>query len=180
MHQRRVQGLTAFKYCVALAAALFALAPRLASAQSCVTDFKDATGGKVGDGDTGPNKLQNHPVLSAAMTTGISATIDFDPNTLNKTSNGTWVVVYIELPVGYKVADINVSSVRLNGTIPAETWPYAVGDHDKDGIPDLMVKFKRSDVINLLDVSDSVPVHVTGKVGSTPFEGVDLIRVIKQ
>jgi hypothetical protein len=52
MYQRRVQGLTAFKYGVALAAALFALAPGLASAQSCVTDFKDATGGTVSDGDT--------------------------------------------------------------------------------------------------------------------------------
>ncbi len=35
--------------------------------------------------------------------TGITATIDFDPDTLNKSSNGTWVVVYIELPAGYNI-----------------------------------------------------------------------------
>jgi hypothetical protein len=109
--------------------------------------------------------------------TGISATIDFDPNTLNKTSNGTWVVVYIELPAGHKVVDIDISSIRLEGTISAETWPYAIGDHDKDGIPDLMVKFKRSAVINLLPNGEQVTVHVTGKVSTTSFDGVDIIRV---
>jgi subtilase family serine protease len=110
--------------------------------------------------------------------TSVNATINFDPDTLNKTSKGTWVTVYIELPSGYNVADIDVVSVKLEGNIPAELRPYALGDQDKDGIPDLMVKFKRSDVINLLPDGNSVPVHVTGKVGSTTFEGIDIIRVI--
>jgi hypothetical protein len=102
-----------------------------------------------------------------------------DPDTLNKSSNGTWVVVYIELPAGYNVTDIDISSIKLEGTVLAETWPYAIGDHDKDGISDLMVKFKRSDVIKLLPLGESVPVHVTGKAGTTTFEGVDVIRVMK-
>ena len=110
--------------------------------------------------------------------TTINATVDFDPDTLNKKSNGTWVVVYIELPAGYNVNDIDISSIRLEGTIPAEPRPYAMGDHDKDGIPDLMVKFKRSDAINLLPNGDKVTVRVTGTVGTTTFEGVDTIRVI--
>ena len=59
-------------------------------------------------------------------------------------------MVYIELPEGYKPSDIDISSIRLEGTIPAEVRPYAIGDNDKDGIPDLMVKFNRSDVINAL------------------------------
>ena len=111
--------------------------------------------------------------------TSISATVDFDPDTLNQSSKGTWVVVYIELPDGYKPADVDISSIRLEGSIPAETKPYGIGDHDKDGIPDLMVKFKRSDLINLLSTGDKVIVQVTGKVGSMIFEGVDVIRVIK-
>jgi hypothetical protein len=110
--------------------------------------------------------------------TNINATINFDPDTLKRTSNGTWVVVYIELPAGHTAADIDISSVRLEETVLAEQRSYAVGDHDKDGIPDLMVKFKRSDVINLLPDGDSVPVRVTGRAGSTTFEGIDIIRVI--
>ena len=108
----------------------------------------------------------------------ITATIDFDPNTLNKKSNGKWVVVYIELPQGYNVNNIIISSVLFEGTIPVEPWPYSIGDYDKDGIPDLMVKFNRSSVINILPNGDNVIVHVTGMVGTTTFEGVDIIRVI--
>jgi hypothetical protein len=111
--------------------------------------------------------------------TNITATIDFDPDTLNKKSKGNWVAVYIELPAGYNVNNIIISSIRLNGTIHAETWPYCIGDYDSDGIPDLMVKFKRADVINLLPNGDNVQVLVTGTVATTIFEGVDTIRVIK-
>lgn len=111
--------------------------------------------------------------------TSINATVDFDPDTLNRASKGTWVVVYIELPAGYQASDVDLSSVRLEGSIPAEARPYAIGDHDKDGIADLMVKFKRSELINLLRDGDRVPVQVTGKVGSMLFEGVDVIRVIE-
>jgi large repetitive protein len=110
--------------------------------------------------------------------TAIGATINFDPDTLNKKSKGNWVTVYIELPAGYKPADIDISSLRLEGAIPAEPRPYALGDCDKDGIPDLMVKFNRNDLISLLPNGDSVPVHLSGKVGSITFEGVDVIRVI--
>jgi len=111
--------------------------------------------------------------------TSITAMVDFDPDTLNRSSKGTWVVVYIELPDGYKPADIDVSSLRLAGSVPAETRPFCIGDYDKDGIADLMVKFKRSELIDLLSAGDRVPVQVTGEVGPMMFEGVDVIRVIK-
>ncbi|WP_243689111.1 hypothetical protein, partial [Geotalea toluenoxydans] len=111
--------------------------------------------------------------------TSIGATIDFDPDTLNPKSNGTWVVVRIELPAGYDPADADISSIRLEGTIAAEARPYEIGDCDKDGIKDLMVKFRRSEVIKVLPSGERVPVHVTGKVGSVGFEGVDLIRVMQ-
>jgi hypothetical protein len=84
----------------------------------------------------------------------ITATIDFDPNTLNRRSNGTWVVVHVELPEGYRIQDISISSILLNGNVTAELWPYAIGDHDRDGISDLMVKFDRNAVINLLPNGD--------------------------
>jgi subtilase family serine protease len=108
----------------------------------------------------------------------ITGTIDFDPNTLNQGSRGKWVVVYIELPEGYDVADIVVSSILLGDTVPSEPWPYNIGDHDKDGIPDLMVKFKRDDVISFLPAGDNIIIQVTGTAGDVTFEGFDIIRVI--
>jgi len=85
----------------------------------------------------------------------IPATVDIDPDTLNLKSKGRWITAYIELPEGYDVNDINVSTVRLNDTIAAEQHPAEVGDHDEDGIPDLMVKFDRRAVIDRRSRADS-------------------------
>jgi hypothetical protein len=108
----------------------------------------------------------------------ITATIDFDPDTLNKKSKGKWVVVYIEMPEGHDVNDIDVSSILLESAVAAEQWPYNAGDHDSDGIPDMMVKFNRADLIDLLPEGDNVIVHINGTVGDVDFEGVDMIRVV--
>ncbi|MEN8263006.1 MAG: CARDB domain-containing protein [Nitrospirota bacterium] len=108
----------------------------------------------------------------------ITATIDFRPRTLNKSSHGRWVMVFIELPQGYDVSNIDRSTILLEETIPAMPWPYRIGDRDHDGNRDLMLKFRRGDVINVLPEGDEVPVTVTGTVGTTTFEGVDTIRVL--
>jgi hypothetical protein len=113
----------------------------------------------------------------------IPAVIDFDPDTLNLKSKGELVTVYIELPVGhgYDVSQINLGSIRLNGQIQAETKPTQIGDYDFDGIPDLMVKFKRAAVQSILEVSDQVEITITGEVtGGKPFEGTVMIRVIEK
>ncbi len=110
--------------------------------------------------------------------TTINATIDFDPDTLNKKSKGTWIVIYIELPKGFRVEDIKVSSILLNGVVLAEPWPYSVGDYDNDGIPDIAVKFRRDNVINILPSGNNAQIIVKGSAGAVTFEGRDVIRVI--
>jgi hypothetical protein len=108
----------------------------------------------------------------------IKATVDLDPNTLNCRSQGRYVTCYIELPEGYDPTDIDVATVALNDSLPALSWPTEVRDYDVDGIPDRMVKFDRSDVIELLPVGEEVEVTVSGElVEGTPFAGVDSIRV---
>jgi len=100
----------------------------------------------------------------------IPATIDFDPYTLNLKSKGKWVTVYIELPEGhgYDVSAINLGSIVLNSQIPAEIKPTDFGDHDNDGIPDLMVKFDRQ------AVQDSVTLgFVEMKIRGSLIDGVD-------
>lgn len=108
----------------------------------------------------------------------IGATVDIDPDTLNMNSNGTWIVARIEPAAGYDAAKIDISSIRLEGTVSAEPRPFALGDYDKDGVRDLMVKFRRSEVVKLLPAGERVPVHITGRVGEVAFEGMDIIRVI--
>jgi hypothetical protein len=107
-----------------------------------------------------------------------ATTVDFDPDTLNLKTKGKYVTVYIELPPSYDVSQIDVSSIRLNGTVPALTNPTKIGDYDKDGIPDMMVKFDRAALKSLLAPGDQVEITITGNVSGIGFQGTDTIRVI--
>ena len=114
---------------------------------------------------------------------GIEATLDINPKTLELKSNGTWITVYIELPESYDVEDINVTTVQL-GTVPA-AWGNVEGNK-------LMVKFDRQTVINYIwnrlyhmgivplpNEGVEVELIMTGELtDGTPFEGSDTIRVI--
>lgn len=121
----------------------------------------------------------------ARCATLIPATIDIDPDTLNLRSQGRWITAYIELLGGLDVEDIDVSAVALEGDIFlegvlfAELHPTEIGDYDGDGVPDLMVKFDRSAVQELVSVGGNVELTVIGKWGPAPFRGSDTIRVIE-
>jgi len=109
----------------------------------------------------------------------IEVAIDIKPDTLNLKSKGKWITCYIELPEGHNVDDIDISTILLNDQVPAESHPTGIGDNDNDGVPDLMVKFDRSAVQQILQASDDVEIVVTGELNDgTPFEGSDMIRVI--
>lgn len=114
-----------------------------------------------------------------------TATIDFDPDTLNLTSGGKWGTCYIELPEDYNVEEIAPETVRLwigSNSILAEDKPFTVGDYDVDGIPDLMVKFSREAIIGFLQdagiTTGDVTLTINGQVGSSMFEGTDTIRIV--
>lgn len=67
----------------------------------------------------------------------------------------------------------------MNGIVSAQSQPTNISDYDYDGIPDLMVKFSRSAVAQILEPGDNVEIKVSGAfVDGTEFEGVDYIRVI--
>lgn len=112
----------------------------------------------------------------------VAITVDFDPDTLNLESKGKWVTVYIELPEGYDVNKIDVSSILLNDTVRAIVKPTEIGDYDDDGIPDLMVKFNRSSVIELISKDDDkVTLTVSGKfTDGVIFTGEDTIKVVNE
>ena len=53
----------------------------------------------------------------------IEADIDLDPDTLNLTSKGKWITSYIWLPQDYDVADVNSTSIMIEGEIKAtQIW----------------------------------------------------------
>jgi len=120
----------------------------------------------------------------------IEATVNVDPDTLNLKSNGEWISAYIELPTGFDVANIDVSSIVL--TVDGADFyvdpaaPTAIGDYDLDGVSDLMVKFSRAAIRDYLTEPDleiedgpfySVGFYITGSVDTITFLGADTVRV---
>lgn len=107
------------------------------------------------------------------------ATIAVKPEKLNGKSEGKWISCFIELP-GLDVWTIDVPSLRLNGVAADTDHPSAVGDHDMDGIEDLMVKFSRSAVIAALEEGDAITVMVSGYANGSFFCGMDTVTVFNK
>ncbi len=107
----------------------------------------------------------------------LAAAVDLDPNVINLKSDAPWVTAYVE-PTGFDPASINVSTLRLAGSVPPVPKFAVVGDRNRNGVPDLMVKFSREALdpllvlgVNSLEVTGSL---VTGE----KFAGTDQVRVI--
>lgn len=117
----------------------------------------------------------------------LKATVVVNSNSLNLKSGGNWVTAYIELPKGYDVSNINVSTILVNFTIPVDfSAPSTMGDFDRDGTPDLMVKFNRAEIasfifnnINIEDKSTITTLRITGYLtNGTPFQSAATIKIV--
>lgn len=116
-----------------------------------------------------------------ARPASFTAELNLDPDILNLKSKGKWVTAYIELPAEYNVEDIDITTLLLQDSILAEFSPTCIGDHDDDGILDLMVKFDRTSLQSLLSVGDSVEISLSGSLtNGLSFSAVDTIKVIDQ
>ena len=114
----------------------------------------------------------------------IPATIDIKPDNLNAKSKGKYITCYIELPEDLFVENIDIDTVRLENSIPAKARPTKIGDYDQDGIPDLMVKFKRRDVIKAIGKAkrgDVIELQLTGElIDGKSIIGSDVITIVKK
>lgn len=138
------------------------------------TYYIDSLGVVIGD-DPGELIKENGYFDNRGGT--IPATVDIYPDPLILGRKGGSVTAYIELPEGYDLNNIDVSTIRLNLEVPARLHPTRIGDYDEDGIPDLMVKFDKKEVIPLLIEGENT-LTVTGEVSGEMFEGSDTITAI--
>jgi hypothetical protein len=129
------------------------------------------------------------------------------PNSFNRNSNGVLPVAILGTP-SFDVSDINLSTVRISravgvqpGVAPHEgppgphstfgdtATPYTGPDggcHELngDGIVDLNLKFKSSDVTSVLNLNEFdagalVQIKITGELeDGTPFTGYDWLRLV--
>ncbi len=119
-------------------------------------------------------KLDYSPTGSNPIVLAVVGTVYIDPDTLNLGSDSSKnaVTAYIELPLGFDVRHLSASSITLNGVIPAQANPTAIGDFNHNGIPDFMVKFDRQAVINYLKAHGQTSGKVTLTVNGLYFQGV--------
>lgn len=133
---------------------------------------------------TATDKAGNKTAKTVTFTTIIAATVDINPDTLNlkSISDKNSVTAYIELSPGYNVAAIDAATVKMtvNGTVlNAQPAPTALGDHDGDGVHELMVKFDRQQVLSAVAVPGDITFKVTGSLkDGRLFEGCDKVRAI--
>jgi parallel beta-helix repeat protein len=113
----------------------------------------------------------------------IQAQVDIDPDTLNLKSKGRWVTCYVELPGDLDVNEIDISSLRISKIndypvdIPVEVRPTGIEDNDGDGIFELMVKFDRSEVQDIVGLGENELI-LTGQLNDgSELSGSDSIRV---
>ena len=131
-----------------------------------------------GDGDFERTIIADEDLTSEEFALQAETAIDFDPDVLNLRSPGNVVTAYIELPEGFDVSNIVISSLKLNSSVSSLSKPVKIDDYDEDGIVDLMVKFDRQQVIKLLG-SGTQMVTLTGRLSDgRPLAGIDFIRVI--
>ena len=113
-----------------------------------------------------------------APPTPIAMTFTFTPSVLNLVSQGLWVTGLLEPVSPFDASDIDIASIRLNGTVSVDpAAPTTLGDRDGNGTLDLMVKFNLVAVALTVSEGDDVTVTVTGTMDDQSFSGTDHILV---
>jgi len=74
-----------------------------------------------------------------------SAVVEIVPRVINPASHGQWITARVE-PADVTPADVDVSTALLAGSVPADPTFAEIGDHDGNGAADLLLKFPRAAV----------------------------------
>ena len=107
------------------------------------------------------------------------AAIEIDPNTINTQSGGNYITAHLEFPTGYDPAEVQLNSVRLNGTVAASPNFFDITDWNHNHVPDLALKFSRDAVEASLGEGNQVPITITGLIDASCFAGTTTVRVIR-
>lgn len=128
--------------------------------------------------------------IGPAWSEEIATDVRFKPGTLNTKSKGRWVGCFITPPEGYIAEDIDGATVKIidigGVAIPEDAlfgdW-YIITDPDDLDEPELLVKFRRSAVNEVLlenNLSGQVEFTISGALldGENTITGIDILKVI--
>ena len=81
-----------------------------------------------------------------------------------------WLYATLELPPGYDSATIDLASLRLFGSVPADTASSSLVDSDRDGLLERRVRFRFTDVAPRLVPGSNQPT-IVGRAGTSEVRG---------
>ena len=129
---------------------------------------------------TFPGSVSANHTIEASFTLNVALEFDLgiDKLMLGKPHMEKSVPAYLEPSAPHAPSDLVASSIRLNDVVAIHPdFAPVVGDNDRDGVPELEVHFRRSDLDAILPAGDSVPVTVTGQITGGVFHGSDVVEV---
>jgi subtilase family serine protease len=88
-----------------------------------------------------------------------------------------WLLATLELPAGHDPATIDVASLRLLGSVRADSGYSRIVDLDRDGLPERQVRFRFGDVAPGLSVGTN-SATIVGKAGGSDVQGTGTIEVL--
>jgi hypothetical protein len=127
------------------------------------------SGGGVGSAVT--VLLRTTPGLPPTV---IPVGLDIEPNAINLRALGNWATAAVTPPPPLTAADIDVGSLRLNGSVAVD--PTAPVHVSPDGST-LTVRFRRAELALTLPPGAAVTVTLTGSITGGVLEGSDVVRV---
>ncbi|MBW2734627.1 MAG: NHL repeat-containing protein [Deltaproteobacteria bacterium] len=99
----------------------------------------------------------------------VAGDVQLIPNVLDPASRDLWVTAYIEVPER-SAASIAPHTVRLHllqkALSPDTSKVPTIGDHDKDGVKDLTLRFSRRDILALIEKAGTYNLRITGELSS--------------
>ena len=134
---------------------------------------------------TARDKAGNETTESAGFVVRIAATLSVEPNVIIPGAQTDKVNAYIEFPSDYDVNLIDTSTLGLtvNGTVLTPlSKSTRVGDHNANGIPDVMVQFDGNAFIKALGANqDGATVTIGGQLrDGRYFTGDAVVRRIAE
>jgi len=119
----------------------------------------------------------NYPLVNPRNQ--IHASVTIDPRWVEEGENDKWIFVSLELPANISAEAIEFSTLLLNDLVSPEQESGRVADYDNDGITELMVKFHRREVAQILKASvEQAELELTGTLkNGIPFEGRGYLKL---
>jgi hypothetical protein len=116
---------------------------------------------------------QDWEIFSAGLP--VSVAIKIAPHSINMDSNGKWISCLVGLPEDMNAAEVDASSLRLQGTVAPATVKQS-GNAER-----LLLKFDRAAVQQTLESGNNVEVVLTGTMkDGRMFEGTDSIKALSK